>query len=614
MSLLTSRRRGRGADRGLGPVLGPALGPVLAMVLALAMVPVLSSCVRMPDEGPVVETSSTVEKRDEGSGTAYEPPLPAEDAAPRDIVLGFLEAMKATPVSTSVAAEFLTAGARQSWRPRDATVTYRGLTAPGDSTEVSLWANSAHRYDAHGAWVGKLDEEESQLRFRVVREGGQWRIDQLPDALLVPETWFTANFERSLVFFLEPTGRMLVGEPVHVPGGEQQATHLVRALLAGTSGRAEGVLRTAVPSGLSLALNAVPVDRAGTARLELTGPAHTLADGVGEQLTAQLAWTLSQVPRVRSMRVTLNGEPVKFPSGALEVPVDVDGEFAPWGPNPETRTFALASGRLHRGGLDSLEPTTGPFGTTAVGLGQVSVSLDGNEAVGVSLDGASLLRTRVEDADAEVETLLSGRTGLLDPVHDATGRVWVVEHARDGARVLLVRPGAPGKPGEVEEVTVPGVTGRARVTGLLVSADATRLVAVVRDPDDGDVLVSARLALGLSKGGRFSGRHTRRIPLDLPRSERVLDLTWAEGDSVGVLVRRSPDLSEVRLLAVEGAPSTTTSSGSFRIRPGGRGLAMSQVTGLTTYVYAGQSVRDLKKPATVLPLLPADVTWFGYAG
>lgn len=565
-------------------------------------------CVRMPDEGPVVETSASAQRSDEGSGTAYEPPLPAEDASPREVVLGFLEAMKATPVSTSVAAEFLTAEARDAWQPQSATITYRGLTAPGESTQVSLWANSAQRYDARGAWVGELDEQASRLTFRMVREDGQWRITELPDALLVPDTWFAANFRRSLVYFLEPTGRMLVGEPVHVPAGEQQATHLVRALLAGTAGRARGVLRTAVPSGLSLAVNAVPVDVNGTARLEFKGPVDALPDGVGKELAAQLGWTLSQVPRVRTMRVSLNGVPVEFASGGLEASVDVDGEFAPWGPDPETRPFALASGVLHRGEVDALEPAAGPFGRLdAPRLGQLSVSLDGRHVVAVSLDGERLLRTSVDDPDAEVETLLRGRTELLDPVHDVAGRVWVVEQARDGARILVVRHG------RVKEVDVPGVTGRARVTGLLVSADATRLVAVVRDPEEGDHLVSTRLALDLSSG-RLAGRHERSIPLDLATGDHVLDVTWADGGNLGVLVQRSPDLSEVRILPVEGAPSSTTTGGSFRIRPGGRGLAMSQVPGLRSYVYAGQSVRDLEKPATVLPLLPEGVTWFGYAG
>ena len=75
----------------------------LATVAACAL---LAGCVSMPTDGPVVEPQVPAESED-APGYSYDPPPPRPGGSATEIVDGFLEAMKATPISTTVARQFL---------------------------------------------------------------------------------------------------------------------------------------------------------------------------------------------------------------------------------------------------------------------------------------------------------------------------------------------------------------------------------------------------------------------------------------------------------------------------------------------------------------------------
>ena len=89
----------------------------------------LSACVRMPTDGPVTEVQTSNETAaPPGIDFDPKPPQPGESAS--EIVTHFLEAMKARPITTSVARQFLSKDAQRDWRPDDAIVTYGELGDP----------------------------------------------------------------------------------------------------------------------------------------------------------------------------------------------------------------------------------------------------------------------------------------------------------------------------------------------------------------------------------------------------------------------------------------------------------------------------------------------------
>lgn len=583
----------------------PARGmpPVLALVVGLALALALAGCVRMPSQGPVVEMPPG-EQDGPAAGTYYDPRPPSPDATREEVVSGFLEAMKATPIRTSVAAQYLSEQAQDSWSPQSGIITYSGVGPVESGSDLTVELSDAQLYDDRGAWVRRLGPQASTLRLPVVMESGEWRIDGAPDALVVPASWFADRYQRVSLYFFDPTGRVLVPEPVQVPLGDQTATALVRGLLAGPRDGLGGVLRSYLPQGADLALSSVPISDAGVAEVSLKGGTRPGAVGpVTEQMVAQLAWTLRQEPRVRAIRVVVDGQVLTAPDGSQEMPLDSGAAYDPTGAQASSDLFALQEGLLVRGPFGDPQPTGGQFGIRDLGLSSLGVDPTGTEVAGVTGDASAVLRTSVENPDEPVVELVSGATDVLPPAWDLGDRLWLVDRPSGGARVLL----ATGD--QVRSITVPGVSG-SRVLAMRVSRDGSRLVTVVRRPG-GDRLLVSRVrhdergrVLGVGRPDRV------RVGSDSPR--RIVDVGWRSATALVVLSRLESDLLEASVHSVDGAPGTPE-VGPIRLR-GRRGQVVgSPVTGEPVLVRVGGRVTDLDDPVPSVPG-PPGVDWMGYAG
>ncbi len=103
----------------------------LGLLLGLSLL--LSGCVSLPASGPVRSEPAGQQVEDEAP-VDFTPDGPRAGAAPIEIVRGFLVAMQATPLNTSVARQFLTAEGNSAWVPERGTVVYadEARTAEGD--------------------------------------------------------------------------------------------------------------------------------------------------------------------------------------------------------------------------------------------------------------------------------------------------------------------------------------------------------------------------------------------------------------------------------------------------------------------------------------------------
>lgn len=577
--------------------------PLLALAVGLVLALALAGCVRMPTQGPVVEMPPG-EQEGPAAGTYYDPRPPGPDATRQEIVSGFLEAMKATPIRTSVAAQFLSGPAQREWSPQQGIVTYAGIGPVVTSGELTVQMTGAQLYDDRGAWVRALGEAGSELRFPMVMEDGEWRIDGAPDALVVPASWFADRYQRVSLYFLDPTGQVLVPEPVQVPRGDQTATALVRGLLAGPADGLRGVLRSYLPVGADLALSSVPISDAGVAEVSLKGGStRETAELMTDQMVAQLAWTLRQEPRVRAIRVIVDGEALTAPDGSQEIPLGAGAGFDPTGSRASSDLFALQDGLLVRGPFGEGQPTSGPLGSQDLGLRSLGVDLAGTVVAAVTGDGSTVLRTSVEEPGAPLTELVSGATDLLPPAWDLGGRTWLVDRPTGGARVLLVTGD------EVRTITVPRVSG-SRVHRMLVSRDGSRLVTVVRGPG-GDRLLVSRVRHD-ERGRVLAVSRPRRIELQDGSPVRIVDVGWRSATSLVVLTRLEADLLEAGILSVDGAPGTGD-VGPIRLRgPRGR-VVGSAAPGETVYVWVGGRVTDLDDPVPSIAR-PPGVGWMGYVG
>lgn len=485
-------------------------------------------CVTLPDGGGVRAQPGDVPTTE--AGIRYTPPGPAPGADQRAIVTGFLDAMGASPVQTSTAREFLTRSAAKGWMPQQRTVLYDGVSAAASQAPGELMLTGAVWLDEHGRWRGDLPPDEAHIHLRLERERGEWRIAELPDALLARRSWFRGEYAQFQVHFLDPTYRVLVPEAVFEPRGGQLATSLVRALLAGPPDPDAPSLANRL-DGLRLVDGAVTVDK-GTARVNLAGSPTLPTPASRTELAAQLSWTLRQVPGLRSFQVRIGDTPLTLEGGLTDIPVGQGASFDPAVATASTALFGLREGLPVR-----------VEGTTVRRLGDdpqrrlrdLSVDLTASRRAEVSADGTRVTFAALDGSDAG--TVVRG-ADFARPAWDGAGHAWLLDRRTSGAVVSVVSSGVQ------RVIRVPGISG-AQVTELLVSRDGTRLVAVVHTGSS-DHVVQSRV--------RWNDDVVEAAPArQLGAVTGLRDLGWDGPTRVVVLTGRR-DLSEVSWLALDGAP------------------------------------------------------------
>jgi hypothetical protein len=522
-------------------------------LLVLVLVAGLSGCAGMPTDGPVVETE-TDELTPSGQGAPFIVPIPPrEDASKPEIVRGFINAMQAWPSQTKTAEEYLTSDAAAAWRPQESTITYPTPPIPrDDGTNVAISLPGANHLDRRGAWQGELPAKQRTVTFPMVYEDGQWRINAVPNALMVPETWFADRYRQVSLYFFDPTASILTPEPVFVPRGDQLATTLTESLLLGPGPGLEQVEQSFVPPGLEVAVG-VTVSDDGVADIGLTGDPGQLSPNTVELMMVQFAWTLRQESQIEAVEVSIGGQPVPLPGGVASYPVDSGLEYDPAGFQATPLLYGLSRGRVVAGTAGSMSTVAGPMGARRHDLGSVGVNLAGTTAASVTDDGTRVLAGPLAE-DGTVRTVAVG-TDFLRPGWDFFDRTWLIDANGGDARVSYVDARAETP----RALRVPGITGEA-VSTFLVSRDGTRLVAVV-DGRVGNRLVVSRIKH--ASNGRVVGAvDAERIDLGDEAGLPIIDLVWRTSSTMAVLHPLTTTVVEVAPASVDGAPMNPEVSGT----------------------------------------------------
>ncbi len=562
-----------------------------ALVAAVALL--LTACTGMPEDGPVVDADVS-SRVDQSRPSDFSPALPRAGASATDVVRGFFEAMQAWPISSEVARKFLTAEASEQWDPDAETITYSDekLSPQLTGLNVTVPLSDAVRLGRTGARLGHLSEADRQLRFALRVEDGEYRISDPPDALVVPTSWFSQRFNQASLYFFDPSGRILVPEPVSVPRGDQLASTLISRLLLGPGDDLGSVDRSYLPSGLRLAASSVPVDDTGLAEVTLLGDPGTLTPEAVDRMLAQLAWTLAQDPEIATLRVTLGDEVLRGPDTDDEYAIDDALEYDPNGYLASDRLFAVRDDLLAVSEGDELFPVDGALGLDkdpATRIRTAAVNLDASRAAAVTADGRTLLLADLEapadDKPAVAQPVLTG-TDLLRPAWDFADRTWVVDRTAAGAVVRVVVDG------RLRTIDVPQVSGRD-VRSFLVSRDGTRFVAVVRGAT-ADELRVGRVAVA-DRGGPDRVVSTASILATAGPQGRIRDVAWSAPNTLALLLPLDPaPIFEVRSVTVDGSPPDTEELDAT-LTDKVSGLVGSPVPGLPTYAVIRGSRLDLSE-------------------
>jgi hypothetical protein len=545
---------------------------LVALVAALVLDLAASGCVSLPRSGSV-HSSGVVDAAESDTLVDYTPPGPTPKVDRVPLVDGFLTSMTATPLTTYVARQFLTAASSRTWAPQRGTVVYDSEQLVSTRQGVDLRLRGVVELDGRGSWLGDPTSGRGHdYRLHLVRERGQWRIANPPDRLLIPRTHFDTQYQQALLYFFDQAAQVLVPEPVYVPRGRQTPTLLVTALLKGPEPALRDVERTFVPAGARLDGISVPVSGTGTVEVPLSPDVLDLGSRRLEMLFAQLAWTLRQVPGVRRLRVTVAGTPVDLAGGREDLPVDAWSRYDPAVAYASTDLFGLREGRVVSVGEGHERRVSGPFGVLRLGVRSIAVDLLAQRVAGVSADGHEVLEADRDGVPGrpptpdDVRTLYRG-ADLLRPSYDLYGQLWLVDRTTAGAQLSVVRSG------RARPVTAPGITG-ADVLGFVLSRDGTRLVAQVRRHGHQRLVISRVRRDGQ---GQVEGLTPARALPVAGASGALRDVAWRTPASLAVLLRPSGSTSQVVVVTVDGSVTAPLSSDLAPLRVRGRRVVSAPV-------------------------------------
>ncbi|WP_310964396.1 LpqB family beta-propeller domain-containing protein [Nocardioides terrisoli] len=518
------------------------LGIAIAVLVCLPTV----GCSLLPESGPVQRRATSVDATPQEL-PYIDPAGPAHGADPQQIVSGFLSAMQANPVSYATARTFLSDQAKQSWKPDGGTIVYDASSLSAAGGRVTARFSDAHELDSRGSWKPGPSRTRT-VHFHLVRESGQWRIDDPLSALMVRSGYFDDQFGLYNLYFFDHTGRVLVPEPVYIPRGEQTATSLVRGLLTGPEPRLASVVRSSFPAGASMDFSVAITDN-GVAEVPLGNEILKLAPDELNRAMIQLAWTLRSVPGVTRVRITVAGTPVALPDGRTDLSVQDGSEFAPTGLGATRELVAVRGGRVVTVSGGSAKAVSGGLGKGGFALRSVALDRSGDTVAAVSESGTTAYAAMTSSPSSPVEKVFRGGTDLLRPMYDQFGDLWLVDRTAGGAVVHVIRNGVD------RVVDLRGVSGQD-VSSFSVSPDGSRFAAGLADSQRPRVtVVTVQRRAG---GAVLRGVEPEPVPVASYDPSHhlgpVVDVGWRTPTLLAVLTRPDEQSSRVVYAMSDGSP------------------------------------------------------------
>jgi hypothetical protein len=515
---------------------------IVALSALTAVVALLSGCAGVPTSGPIEQGPVLAAPGEDQLIQVIARP-PRDGMTPEEVVRGFQEATASNEPGFTVAEQYLTVTAAGGWDPGAGVLvsTTSGLEFDTKDDVVTAQGTLSGTIDEAGQYSVAAPGTPLRASYGVSKVGGEWRISSLPNGLVLTPGDIDRGYRTFNLYYFTRDFSTLVPDPVTIPlSGSGLPTQLVRGLLAGATSWLAPAVRTAFPEGTALALDSVPV-RDGIAEVALTDEVLGADDATRQALSAQLVWTLRQLPDVSAVRMTVGGQAVAVPGAGPVQPVD---SWATYDPDvlPDT---ALAYAVEPRGLVSiDVEGSIAVVGRSRPEILRPAVSLDSTRVAGLGPEGASLWEARLGQDQAATRRYIG--TDLSAPSWDRLGAIWFVDRGRG---LIRVRNGVAAP---VPVMGLPKGVRESDLADVAVSRDGTRMALLVRRGTRVEPLV-ARLE-NTEDSVRVSA--PRRIESVITEA---VDLAWQDADTLLVLGRSGASSLEVVALGV----------GSSRVRRSG---------------------------------------------
>ncbi len=389
------------------------------------------------------------------------------------------------------------------------------------------------------------------------REGKQWRISRLPDAVHLTTADVRRVLRRVSVYHVTRDRSLVVPEPVFLPEQPSMATAMVQRLLRGPGRALSTAVESAFPSDTTLRSVPIPV-RDGVAMVDLSPEASNASQDERQAMSAQLIWTLRHAGReIRAVRISVRGGPLFIETAPEDQPLDAwsgyDGDLM-----PVTSPYLVQDGRLGRLDERRFDPVAGAVGDGRVGARSPAVNADASSIAALSRDGRTVYAGSL--AHGDTGTVVAQGAGFSRPSWDRAGNLWITEP--DTGRVWTVTPGQRPRRARLQ---VP--SGR-RVLSLRLSRDGVRAALVARAGRVDELYVVTVVPPGATEPAAVAD--VQRVA---PTLRSVLDVGWADAGTVVVLGDETSGLApQLRSVSVDGYAvtplSTTGNLRTIAVAPG----------------------------------------------
>ncbi|MGH3164584.1 MAG: LpqB family beta-propeller domain-containing protein, partial [Trebonia sp.] len=485
--------------------------PLTTVLAALALVVSVAGCVSMPSGGPVQPDAITQSAANDSQHYLQFIPQPPRDGwDPAQIVQGFLTASASFANGQMVAREYLTQRASSTWTPLWSAAVFSG-DGPDVSSPVYPDAQSGQKattatVTVTGTLQAKLSSsgdyavpsgsgtvKQAPITFTLTKNGGQWRISNVPQSqrsqLLLTSVEFSADYQLRNLYFIDPTGRFLVPDPVYVP---LQATPgdlmsgLVEDLIHQPPDWLSSGARTAFPTGTRL-LGDVGIN-GGLATINLGGAFAKAQAPAQEQAAAQLSYTLAGSgqgqPNVQSIELYVNGKAWSSPKAPGNVVQNVSNSALspPKGTNSEFYYLDTKGNVWRRQGTGGAPAKVQNIGT---GYSAIAVSPDGRYL-------AALRRGALFTGAIGGPLVKRQSSGYTSMSWDSNDELWAVA----GGDLYMLRGDVTAQSAQSPQAIPVGVTvtqGNGLpvtepITAVRVAPDGVRMALIVGGSGTGTTL------------------------------------------------------------------------------------------------------------------------------
>ncbi|WP_110945599.1 LpqB family beta-propeller domain-containing protein [Streptomyces avicenniae] len=552
-----------------------------AALLAVGLV--ATGCASLPGSGPVQRVETTQRSENDTQGVRVWAVPPEEDDSPTQIVRGFLEAITSDEPEFGTAKQYLTPERREQWDPFGGTAVLANGPQVGPVGGDAEQADGAdgeetQRVPLSGTRMATVNEAhvytprsgDYEASFQLRRVDGQWRIDGLPDGLVMGEADFSRIYRSVNTFYyadlkaesgrVEHGGDVLVADPVFVRRWIEPVTEAVNALLDGPSEWLDPVVSSAFPTGVRIAGDGVEMDDSQSLTLRLAGVPADWPPSRCREMAAQVLHTVQNVASVEVAEARLLTES----GGRLCLVTDAEAEeHAPGLLDGDTgRPYFLdEEGRLvmvtDSGEARPVQGVLGDGEGENPGLRSVAVSRDGRSVAGVGADGTQLYVGSLDSGEAPAMVWAGGTPGegggLGAPSWDGLGDLWVADRGADEPRLVRLNGGR----GEPVTVPVDGLRPGERIDSLRVAADGVRIAMLISGRD-------GEKSLQLGRVERTDGPDGVVVAVsDLrpvaPQLADVAAVSWAGGSRLVVVGRPEDGVEQLMYVRTDGSTANTPS-------------------------------------------------------